>query len=358
MTLRMLFRILLRAVAVLIHLVPWALWAALLSAPLLGNARAETGTDAQTCPAGKSALPALEADGRLAELRREAAETPNGTGRLFRVEKAGRAPSWLFGTMHLSDPRVLALPEPAERAFEDSRQLVIESTDILNPASMSAALLTRPDLTSLPAGEKLTDLLTPDDLAKVEPALAARAMPLGSVQTLQPWFVATSLALPPCEMARAGKGGVVLDLTLGKRAEAEGKPVAGLETAIEQLEALASPPLDMQLRNLVASVELGDRLPDIFETMVDLYLRGETGLITPATEALMPEGSNDAQAIADNQAFEDRIIHQRNAVMEERLRPLLEAGGQFVAVGALHLPGQDGLVERLRRAGWTVTRAD
>ena len=44
--------------------------------------------------------------------------------------------------------------------------------------------------------------------------------------------------------------------------------------------------------------------------------------------------------------------------MATRLAPLLAQGGVFVAVGALHLPGETGLVEALRGAGWRVTRAD
>ncbi|WP_367717482.1 TraB/GumN family protein [Nitratireductor sp. GISD-1A_MAKvit] len=57
----------------------------------------------------------------LEEVRRQAAETPNGKGLLWRVEKEGVAPSYLFGTMHLSDPRVVAIPARARQAFDEAR---------------------------------------------------------------------------------------------------------------------------------------------------------------------------------------------------------------------------------------------
>ena len=42
--------------------------------------------------------------------------------------------------------------------------------------------------------------------------------------------------------------------------------------------------------------------------------------------------------------------------MVERAEPLLARGGAFIAVGALHLSGKEGLVERLRAAGYRVTK--
>jgi hypothetical protein len=50
------------------------------------------------------------------------------------------------------------------------------------------------------------------------------------------------------------------------------------------------------------------------------------------------------------------LLVDRNAVMAERAAPLLAAGGAFVAVGALHLTGKAGLVERFRADGYTATK--
>ncbi|WP_062219926.1 TraB/GumN family protein [Aureimonas sp. D3] len=327
--------------------------AALVAFALLAfPAQAET----STCAKGTSALPALEQSGKLAEAEREAAEVPNGEGRFYRVERANVAPSFLYGTMHLSDPRVLTLPPKARAAFEAASGMVVETTDALDQAVMAKVLLSRPDLTTLPAGQTLDTLVPADEMARLQPELEARAMPLAAIRTLQPWFLATQLLVAPCEMERMRSGAQVLDLALAGEAREAGKPLMGLESAAEQLEALASLPLDLQVDNLVATLDLVDRLPDLFETMTELYLSDRISLIEPATSALAPSGTDDARSIEVTQRFDEAVVHKRNAVMSERLGPLLQRGGLFVAVGALHLPGETGLVESLRRAGWSVTR--
>lgn len=312
---------------------------------------------AASCTEARSALPALEAEGRLPALESQAAAEPNGEGRFYRIEREGTAPSFLFGTMHLTDPRLLQLPPEADRALAGANALVIETTDILDPAIAGRALLLRPDLITLPAGRKLSDLVPEADLSRVEAALDRRAMPPSSVETLQPWFLATALVLTPCESERLAGGANVLDLDLAARAKAAGKPVEGLETAAEQMEALASLPLEAQADNLVATVDTLDRLPTVLETMIDLYLQGRIALIGPVIEAMAPGGTDEAKALEVTRGFEERVITARNRVMAERLQPLLARGGRFVAVGALHLPGREGVVEALRRAGWQVTPA-
>src|SRR5690606_27342316 len=68
---------------------------------------------------------------RLASIRTEAASIPNGSGLLWRVSREGIADSYLFGTMHMADPRVVSLPAAAQAAFNASSTVVIETTDIL-----------------------------------------------------------------------------------------------------------------------------------------------------------------------------------------------------------------------------------
>ena len=133
---------------------------------------------------------------------------------------------------------------------------------------------------------------------------------------------------------------------------AEGKTLKGLETLLEQISALDSLPVEPQVHGLVQTVALGDKLEDVIETMSQLYLAGDTGMIMPMMRAASPETDEDARAYAD---FEQRIIIDRNHVMAERAAPILEGGNAFMAVGALHLPGPEGVVELLRREGFALT---
>ncbi|MEH6721496.1 MAG: TraB/GumN family protein [Aurantimonas endophytica] len=322
---------------------------------LVGPAPAAT---ADAACHGSNLVDTLRADGKLAAVEAAAAAIPDGAGKLFRIERDGVAPSFLFGTMHLSDPRVMILPPPAEAAFAAADRLVIETTDIADPAKAAAAFFAHPEFVNLPRGETLATLLDPEDLATVEAGLAERGIPLQSVQTLQPWFTAVSLMLPACETARKEEGEAVLDTSLAERATAAGKPVEGLETAAEQLEALASLSLDLQLESLVATVALADRMPDIMETMLALYIDGQIAMIMPAIEAAVPNGGLLVGAGEGYAEFGRRVVTERNQRMVERMQAVLGDGGAFVAVGALHLPGESGLVALLRQEGWDVTRAD
>jgi uncharacterized protein YbaP (TraB family) len=347
-----------RLLLALALLLPMALLPAVTVVAVSAQARTEEPVSAAADCRGTSLLPKLRTSERFAALAEKAAASPNGTGKLFRVEREGLAPSYLYGTMHMTDPRVLALEPQADRALSDAERLVIETTDVLTGPAASLAVLARPDLLNLPAGKRLGDYLTPDQRKTIEAKLSADGIPYGSVETLQPWFFSVGLLLPACETRRQAEGAEVLDVSLATRAAAAGRPVLGLETAIEQLEAMGSLSMGLQVQSLLVTLELKPEMPDIFETMIQLYLSGDIALISAVAEAAMPLSDIPEESVAAYTEFEDRIVEARNRTMAERLQPILKDGGSFVAIGALHLPGEAGLVELLRKAGYTVTRAD
>jgi hypothetical protein len=319
-------------------------------------APARAASDAAAC--GGDNLAAEISDAAVkAKIDGEAAAVANGSGLLWRVEKEGVAPSFLFGTMHVTDPRVLALTPPAQTAFEGASSLVIETTEVLDPVKAQAAMLKRPDLMMFTDGGSLDALIPAEDLPMVEKGMSARGMPLASVRLMKPWMVASLMAIPACELNRKNGGVEILDIDLARRAAAAGKGVEGLETIEEQVSAMASLPMEDHVRGLVEMVRLADRMDDVFETMLSLYAEGEISRIMPTLNAALGM-AGDEESIAAYAAFEEKMINARNRTMAERLPPHLAAGGAFVAVGALHLPGENGLVEELRRAGYTVTRAD
>jgi uncharacterized protein len=303
---------------------------------------------------GTDLLAGIERDdpALLERIRSEAADTANGSALLWRIEREGAAASHLFGTMHMSDPRVLELSGEAGEAFRDATTVVIETTDVLDEARMMGAILAQPELTMFTDGTRLADLLSPEDRRIVEDGLAARGIPLESVQKMKPWMLAAVVALPACELARKAAGASVLDQKLAEDAVAAGKELAGLETVGEQLSAMASLPIEFHVEGLVETLKLGDRIDDVMETMITLYLAGETGMFWPLFRAVLPAGEAGESGYA---AFEEALITTRNRTMAERAAPFLDAGGAFVAVGAMHLPGDDGLVALLRDAGYAVT---
>ncbi len=92
---------------------------------------------------------------------------------------------------------------------------------------------------------------------------------------------------------------------------------------------------------------------DVYATMLRLYRESRPAEILPITDAV-GEMSGSERAAEDE--FTRLLLVGRNATMAERAAPLLNVGGAFIAVGALHLPGKEGLIERLRAQGYRVTK--
>ncbi|MCG7508644.1 TraB/GumN family protein [Mesorhizobium retamae] len=287
-----------------------------------------------------------------AAIEKEAAAVPNGKGLLWKLEKSGENPSWLFGTMHMTDPRVVSLPEAAQKAFDGAETVIIETTDVLDQGKMMAALAKEPELMMFTDGRTLNSFLSPDDVKALDKGLDARGIPAASVAKMKPWMLSAMVSLPACEMARKSEGKPVLDVNLAEQAKAAGKDLKGLETAADQLRAMASLPMEQHIKGLIETLKLGDKINDVSETMIVLYQRGDIGMIWPLFRAALPDAAGDEQGYA---AFEEAMITKRNKVMAERALPILARGNAFVAVGALHLPGAEGLVEDFRKAGYTVT---
>jgi uncharacterized protein YbaP (TraB family) len=335
------------------------LFVAIFVATLAFSAVRAKAQDLPAACAGKDLLAqmAREEPATLARIRAEADRVVNGKGLLWRIAKEGTPPSWLFGTMHLSDPRVVSLSAKARAAFDASSTLVVETTDVLDPAKLMAAMLADPGLTMFTDGTTLLSLVPEADRAAVEAALDRRGVPPATVARMKPWMISAMVSLPACELARKAAGAPVLDMQLAQDSEAAGKALGGLETVADQLGAMASLPMDFHIRGLVDTLKLGDTVDDVIETMIVLYLGEETGLFWPFFHAALQDGEGGEGATEDAAgfaAFEEAMVTARNRTMADRAVPFVEAGGAFIAVGALHLPGEEGLVALLREKGYRV----
>ncbi len=314
-------------------------------------------TDANTpivC-SGKNLLADLEKTNpkALAEIAEAAAKVSNGASRFWKVEKPGRATSWLLGTMHFADPRVTALPPVMENAYSAAQTVVIENTTVLDPAAMQKAMAELRTLMFFTDGSTLEKYYDPETLKLLESRMEGRSLPYFLAKRMQPWVVATAIAIPMCEVERKHRKQKVLDQILGLRAQKEGKNLVGLESVREQIGAMAGLPLDFHLKSLEETIKLGSRLDDMMATMLELYLQGDVGKFMPLMKYLSKEtASSEGYA-----QFQEVMITRRNRTMADRAGPQLEKGGVFMAVGALHLPGKLGVVQLLKDAGYTVTPA-
>ena len=260
-------------------------------------------------------------------------------------------PSHLFGTVHLTDDRVNALPAAVRDAIAGAGRIALEIAD-MSPQGMAAAMIGLRDLVILTDGRKLDDLLGGKDLEIARGALQALGVPREMAAGFRPWLVTLSLAMAPCERRRHAAGLAPLDARIAKTGRRRGTPVVGLETIEDQLRAMAAVPEADQLQVLRASLKYHDRSSDLMETMVRRYLARDLGAMWPFQIELARQAGLSPDGF---KSFEHQLVGLRNARMRDAALPLLREGGVFIGVGALHLLGPLGLVEMLREAGFNLT---
>lgn len=298
---------------------------------------------------------AAKAPSIAAEIEDKAARLPYGKGRAWQVSKPGVEPSVVFGTMHLSDPRLLKLPEAVGARLGNADVLALEITEVLDPELMKKKAAGVVKFTAYTDGTTLSDKLSDADEDLVRNVVGERsAAPWFLLKRLRPWAVMGSIALPACEAERKASGQPVLDQALGLRARDAGQQIVGLETMESQMKVMASLPDDLMVEALVETARMAGQLDDVIETMTALYLEGELGTIWAMMQHLGPEGLRPQPKQENYASFQREIIDRRNARMVEAATPLIDKGNAFIAVGALHLPGEKGVINLLKERGYSI----
>lgn len=273
----------------------------------------------------------------------------NGKAIFWKLERAGRPPSYLFGTVHLTDRRVTRLSDAAKKALDGAKSVLIENTDFAVPEA-SAAYASAMKSAVFRDGRSLDRLLSKAEFEKL--VRSTGGIPPEILKLYRPWMVSLMLSASTCERDRLKQGIDVLDMAITRRAQGNGTPVSGLESTIDQLASLAAVPDDEQLQILRANIALADQSEDLRETMVQLYATRRIGALWNLQLALSEKAGVPASAYT---SFERIIIIERNRRMRNGALPHLDKGGAFIAVGALHLPGKAGLVQLFRDAGYSAT---
>ena len=337
-----------RAAARVLRLVSMALLATLLAAPALRAA--ETGRPCR----GQDMLSELQRDDPEAHARILAAAqaTVNTEAVLWRIERDGIAgASYLLGTVHVTDPRVTALSAAAKSALAAAKSVVLEVADF-SPEATAGAISRAAPLILYADGKRLDAQLTPAEFATVRSTLSAAGMPVEVGALFKPWIVYMILSVSDCERRKVQEGNLVLDMRIAEQARARGIPISGLESIDDQLAAMSAVPDDQQLQVLRATLKYAKRTDDLLETVLQLYLSRRMGAAVPFQMALAVKAGVDPGPLV---AYQRELVVRRNHNMHRALLPMLDQGGVFVAVGALHLVGAEGLVALLRGSGYRVT---
>ena len=263
---------------------------------------------------------------------------PYGQGLLWEVRK-GEQINHLFGTIHVSDADIKQLPEPVARALEESDILILEAVPTMSDITeMWSRMMAAP-------GEELQSKLDPPVFARTVEILGQHQINKRSVDALKPWAAYLTMSYPPAEDP------VVLDLHLMQRAKEDGKQVVGIEEPLAQLAHFENLSEADQVQFLVDTVCHYSELEEDFSIVKDLYREGKLG-------AIHEMFTRDIALIKD-QRYDDLnrvLISKRNQSMYDAMQIYLEKGQTFIAIGALHLPGEEGILKMLEKDGYQIEK--
>lgn len=261
-------------------------------------------------------------------------------GTLWRIEKAGAAPGHVFGTIHVDDPRVTKLPAPVAGALNESRSLTVElSLDPGNVMALAGRML-------LQDGRNLAGIAGAELYGKASALAGKLGLPEPALNMFKPWAVALMVMMPQQNPEN------VLDFVLVRTATAQGKPVHELESVNEQVDVFEGMTEPDQVALLRYAVENYERMPRYTNRLVDAYLARDLAGMWRISQ----EDTDRPETRRLNEVFVERVLYSRNQRMAERMEARLTEGGGFIAVGALHLYGDRGVLAELQRRGYRLTR--
>ena len=244
---------------------------------------------------------------------------------------------YLLGTIHSEDPRVL------EFTPEFLQQLKACDRFAMELVPDAATLQALAELTQLPGSRNLRQLLGTPRFNAVLKALAPHGVERAQAMRLKPWAAMMTLSLPPPET------GLFLDFALSLRAAGAGATVHSLETLDQQLAFLEELSLPQQLELLDQALAEAEAVGPVHRAMVDTYLNEDLATLLRVSREQMASLS---PALRD--WFQQQGIDLRNQRMAQSARELMDQGCTFIAVGALHLPGPQGLLALLRGQGFEL----
>lgn len=268
---------------------------------------------------------------------------PDGRGPALWVVRDADSTFYLFGTMHLLRPTTGWGSERLDRAFDSASQLIME---VATPEDQTAL---RPLIRQygVSPDRPLSSLLTAAEIAALDAAARTVGANAATLDSMRPWLAGVTV-----QSASINREGYVVqsgvEPILKARAVAAGMAVSGFETPEEQIRMLAGFPEEGQLAYLRRSLnEFGAPQTEL-DRLVDAWATGDVGTIRLISVDPMRDNSD---------LLYQALLVRRNTRWADQIQSLLEGSGTiFIAVGALHLTGDDSVQEILRARGVEVQR--
>lgn len=249
--------------------------------------------------------------------------------------------SYLFGTHHLIPISFLDSINGIYSAFNSCKnivgEIIMDDPSVIKKLQQAAIITT---------GETTKNWLSAEQYATADSVLKNTiGFGLEEMRFFKPAMIENIYILTLYDKYFQQDEDFQIDSYFQKVGKKEGKRLFSLETVENQIKILLErKPLDEQAQSLYKTLTSSDKIINQLETLNRLYLKQDI-------EGLLNLSNNDS-----TQTPEDRwvILDQRNIRWAEQLPKQLEKGSNFIVVGALHLPGENGIINLLRKQGYKV----
>lgn len=255
----------------------------------------------------------------------------------YKIEHESQPTAYLFGTMHMICHANASIPNAVTSAFANATQLVVE-IDLTDSAQQRYL---QQHVTQQPA-DYLQRHLTQDQQAILQEIIEDDlGYPYHQLKNLRPIFI-NALFLQ--HFLECDSKPLLLDEMLTQQAQGNLKAIVGLETVAEQLALFDSISLQEQVQALYDMATNPQQNRDDLQELQAVYLDDDG-------DKLYEVMSNQA----DFDTFEQSFLSQRNKNWLANLPTLIASQPTFIAVGAGHLGGSEGLLTLLRQHGYKIT---
>lgn len=269
---------------------------------------------------------------------------------LWKVEGNGaKGATYLFGTHHIA-PATLLETTPGLTDALNGSDVVYGEVDMQTATDPVKTQQLMMQLAMAPSDSTMTRLMTKEQLDSVNAVLGKYtqgAFTVDQMDMMKPALLTTQISVLQTMTAFPDfTGQEQLDNTIQMKARELGKPVMGLETIEFQTNMLLGDPITDQIDALMETVRLDDIAVKKAQDLAMAYLLGNL----ESVQNIM----FDPQIGMDEKSAE-KLIYSRNTDWIDQLIPAMSENQLFVAVGCGHLVGDKGLIEMLRKAGYTVS---
>lgn len=263
---------------------------------------------------------------------------------LWEVEKAG-VKSYLFGTVHVGDATMKGLPDKVIKAIDASDKVIVEvDISAISPAEMQRRSM---PFMMLKNGRTLQSELSAQNYQKLTDYFKNKSIDIAMFDGFAPWAVMVTMM--QIEFQKAGfseQNGI--DKQVIAHAKSKNIPIGELETLEYQMEMFTN--LSLLSNEMIE--ETFEQLADVETYFINLVNAWKTGDMDTLTD-YYNESFDDSNY---GEISEQVMLIERNDNWVKSLTPRIGKEKLFIAVGALHLPEQHGLLKQLKDQGFTVTR--